>query len=64
VIVPELVKIFNTAYTLHCNEIRMAALRIRWPGLTTGFLFDLLPGTEQNGYLDWHTWVIGIEYVE
>ena len=64
VIVPELVKNFNTAYTLHCNEIRHsgATYQVTWP-YNKDFYSIYYPGTEQNGYMDWHTWGAGIEYV-
>jgi hypothetical protein len=63
VIVPELARTFNTAYTLHCNEIRHggASYEIRWP-YNKDFYAIYDPGTQQNGNLDWHTWVVGIEY--
>jgi hypothetical protein len=64
VIVPDLVKHFNTAYTLHCNEIRHggATYQVIWP-YNKDFYSIYYLGTEQNGYMDWHTWVAGIEYV-
>jgi hypothetical protein len=63
VIVPELKKIFAQTYTLHCNEIRHggATYNINWP-YTRDFYSIHFAGTEQNGYLDWHTWVVGVEY--
>jgi len=63
VIVPELVKIFNQPYTLHCNEIRRggATYEVSWP-YKKDFYSIYFNGTEQNGYLDWHTWVVGMEY--
>lgn len=64
VIVPDLVKIFNTTYTLQCNEIRHggASYPIAWP-YAKDFYSIYFAGTEVNGYLDWYTWVVGIEYV-
>jgi len=64
VIVPDLARIFNTPYTLHCNEIRHggASYNISWP-YAKDFYSIYYAGTEQNGYLDWHTWVVGVEYV-
>jgi hypothetical protein len=64
VIVPEFVKIFNQPYTLHCNEIRHggASYEIRWP-YDKDFYSIYDAGTQPNGNLDWHTWVVGIEYV-
>ena len=64
VVVPELVKVFNQPYTLHCNEIRHggATYNVTWP-YTRDFYAIHFSGTEQNGYLDWHTWAVGVEYV-
>jgi hypothetical protein len=64
VIVPELKTIFNQTYTLHCNEIRHggASYEINWP-YKKDFYSIYYAGTDINGNLDWHTWVVGIEYV-
>src|SRR6266498_5284189 len=63
VIVPELVKAFNQAYTLHCNELSHggATYELKWP-YQGEFYSVYFPGTEANGNMDWHNWVIGIEY--
>lgn len=64
VIVPDLLKIFNQSYTLHCNELKHggASYDVSWP-YDKGFYSIYFPGTAANGNLDWHTWVAGIEYV-
>lgn len=64
VIVSDMVKVFNQSYTLHCNEIRHggASYDIRWP-YTKDFYSIYDAGTQQNGNLDWRTWVVGVEYV-
>ncbi len=64
VIVPELVKIFNQSYALYCNELKHggATYELEWP-YDGDFYSIYFPGTETNGNLDWHTWAIGIEYV-
>ena len=64
VVVPELVKAFNQPYTLHCNELKHggATYELEWP-YQGGFYSVYFPGTEANGLLDWHTWAVGIEYV-
>jgi hypothetical protein len=63
VVVPDLVKIFNQPYTLHCNEIRHggASYNITWPYKKDFYSIHFM-GTEANGFLDWHTWVVGVEY--
>ena len=65
VVVPELVKSFNQAYTLHCNELKHggASYPVTFP-YDKGYYSIYFPGTEANGNLDWHTWVAGIEYVD
>jgi hypothetical protein len=64
VVVPELVTAFNQPYTLHCNELKHggATYELDWP-YEGEFYSIYFPGTEANGNLDWHTWVMGIEYV-
>ena len=64
VVVPELKKIFNQTYTLHCNEIRHggATYEVTWP-FSKDFYAIHFAGTEQYGYMDWHTWAVGVEYV-
>jgi hypothetical protein len=63
VIVPDLVKIFNQPYTLHCNEVKHggATYEATWP-YQKDFYSIHFTGTEQYGFLDWHTWVVGVEY--
>jgi hypothetical protein len=65
VVVPELVEVFNQPYTLHCNELKYggATYEVTWPYEGGEFYSVYFPGTEANGNLDWHTWVIGVEYV-
>ena len=64
VIVPDLKKVFDQSYTLHCNELKYggASFEVRWP-YQKEFYSVYFPGTAANGNMDWHTWVVGIEYV-
>jgi len=64
VIVPALAEIFNKPYTLHCSELRHggATYEVTWP-YDRDFYAIHFPGTDQYGYMDWHTWAAGIEYV-
>jgi hypothetical protein len=64
VIVPDLVRLFNQSYTLHCNELKYggATYEVSWP-YDKDFYSIYFPGTAANGNMDWHTWVAGIEYV-
>ena len=64
VIVPKLVEIFNQPYTLHCNELKHGGTtyEMTWP--YQGEFYSIhFPGTQANGNMDWHTWVMGVEYV-
>jgi hypothetical protein len=64
VVVPELVKVFNQPYTLHCNELKYggASYPVTFP-YQKDFYSIYYPGTDANGNMDWRTWVAGIEYV-
>jgi hypothetical protein len=64
VVLPELVSIFNQPYTLHCNELKHggATYEMVWE-YESEFYSIYFPGTQANGNLDWHTWVMGVEYV-
>lgn len=64
VIVPGLVTIFNQPYVLVCNELRTGGTTYTplWP-YNKDFYSIHYAGTEANGFLDWHTWVIGVEYI-
>lgn len=63
VIVPDLVKIFNQPYTLHCNELKHggATYDVTLP-FDGDFYSIYFAGAEVNGFLDWHTWVVGMDY--
>jgi hypothetical protein len=64
VVAPKLVESFNQDYTLHCNELKHggASYDVLWP-YDKDFYSIYFPGTQTNGNMDWHTWVVGIEYV-
>ncbi len=63
VVVPKLRESFNQSYTLHCNELSHggATYELKWP-YQGEFYSVYFPGTEANGNMDWHNWVMGIEY--
>jgi len=63
VVVPKLRESFNQSYTLHCNELSHggAIYELKWP-YQGEFYSVYFPGTEANGNMDWHNWVMGIEY--
>ena len=64
VVLPELVRIFNQPYILHCNELKVGGATYEpvWE-YESEFYSIHFPGTPENGNMDWHTWVMGIEYV-
>lgn len=64
VIVPALVDVFSRTYTLICNQIQVGGTTYQatWPYTGINFYSAYYPGTEPNGNLDWHTWVLGIDY--
>lgn len=65
VVVPDLVRLFNQPYTLHCNELKYGGVTYE-PSFPYDKSFYSIhyPGTQPSSSLDWHTWVAGIEYVD
>ena len=67
VIVPALLDVFNKNYTLTCNQVQVGGTTYNaaWPSEYSGVNYYSIyfPGTQGNGSLDWHTWLIGVEYV-
>jgi hypothetical protein len=63
VIVPDLVEIFNQPYTLHCNELKHggATYELQFP-YEDNYYSVFFAGSDEFGLLDWHTWVVGIDY--
>lgn len=63
VVIPKLRESFNQAYELHCNELSHggATYDLKWP-YQGEFYSIYFPGTQANGNMDWHTWVVGIDY--
>ena len=63
VIVPDLVEIFNKPYTLHCNELKYGGATYQPEFPYDGNFYSVyFAGSDEFGFLDWHTWVIGIDY--
>ena len=63
VVVPKLRESFNQPYELHCNELSHggASYDLKWP-YQGEFYSVYFPGTQANGNMDWHNWVMGIEF--
>ncbi len=65
VILPALLDVFSKNYTLGCNQVLVGGTTYQasWPYSGINFYSVYFPGTSANGNLDWHTWLIGIHYV-
>ncbi len=65
VILPALLDVFDKNYTLTCNQVQVGGTTYQalWPYPGINFYSVYFPGTQGNGSLDWHTWLIGMEYV-
>jgi hypothetical protein len=64
VIIPDLLKLFNTTYTLTCNQVQVGGTTYQaaWP-YSANFYSVYYGGTSANGNADWLTWLVGFEYV-
>lgn len=64
VIIPDLLKLFNSTYALTCNQIQVGGTTYQaaWP-YAANFYSVYYGGTAANGNMDWLTWLVGFEYV-
>ncbi len=64
VIVPKLRQVFESVYTLHCNELPHggATYEVTWP-YAGDFYAIYFAGTEQYSNMDWNTWGVGLDYL-
>ena len=62
--IPALRDVFNKSYTLTCNQIQVGGTtyQAKWPYSGINYYSVFYPGTQGNGSLDWHTWVLGMDY--
>ncbi len=62
--VPALLNVFNKNYTLTCDNIQVGGTTYQatWPYPGINFYSVFYPGSQGNGSLDWHTWLIGMDY--
>lgn len=64
VVVPELQKFLQKNYALYCNELHHGGATYQPNWAYDGNFYTLyFPGSDEFGFLDWHSWVIGIDYV-
>lgn len=65
IILPSLQQVFTSNAVLVCNQIKVggATYQALWlyPGMN--YYSVHFPGTDQNGGLDWQTWVMGMDNV-
>ncbi len=64
-ILPDLLDVFNKSYTASCNQVQVggASYPTGWPYTGINYYSLYYPGTSANGNMDWHTWLIGMQYV-
>jgi hypothetical protein len=64
-VLPAMMKVFGTDSTLACNKLQVGGTTYdaKWPYPGVNYYSLYFPGTAANGNMDWHTWVIGMEYV-
>ena len=67
-LLPRLQEVFNSSYTLHCNDtLDLATFSTDpWPREYSNINYYMVykPGSEQYGGLDWRAWTVGVEYVQ
>jgi hypothetical protein len=64
-ILPDLLDVFKKTYTLACNQIQAGGTTYNasWPYSGVNYYSVYYPGTTANSNMDWHTWLIGMHYV-
>jgi hypothetical protein len=64
-IIPDLLDVFTKNYTLACNQVQVggASYQATWPYSGINFYSVYYPGSQANGSLDWHTWLLGMHSV-
>lgn len=67
VVLPDLLEVFNTSYTLQCNQPQTGGVNytVTWPAefININFYSIYKPGPPGNE-LSWRTWLVGVEYVK
>ena len=64
-ILPDLLDVFNKSYTLSCNQVQVGGTTYTavWPYTGVNYYSVYYPGTTANSSMDWHTWLLGMQYV-
>lgn len=65
VILPALLKVLSKDTMLDCDQVQIggATYKAAWPYAGVNFYSVYFPGTPANGFLDWRTWLVGMEYI-
>lgn len=63
-VIPALLEVLNKNYTLTCNQIQVGGTTYQavWPYTGINFYSVFYSGSQGNGSLDWHTWLLGMDY--
>ncbi|HEX8992999.1 MAG TPA: hypothetical protein VF784_15060, partial [Anaerolineales bacterium] len=64
-IIPDLLDVFTRSYSLTCNQVQVGGTTYQatWPYSGINFYSVYFPGTTAKGNMDWHTWLLGMHYV-
>ena len=62
---PDLLDVLTKDYEITCNQVRVGGTTYSalWPYGGIDFFSLHVPGTEEYGGMDWHTWLIGLHFV-
>ena len=65
IILPSLQQVFTPNAVVVCNQIKVggATYQPTWPYADLNYYSVHFPGTDQNGGMDWQTWVVGMDSV-
>ena len=63
IILPSLQQVFTPNAVVVCNQIKVGGATYQpvWPYADLDYYSVHFPGTDQNGGLDWQTWVVGMD---
>jgi len=66
IILPSLQQVFTPNASVVCNQVKVGGATYQpiWPYPDLNYYSVHFPGTDQNGNLDWQTWVVGMDSVD
>jgi hypothetical protein len=64
-ILPALLDVFQKTYALTCNQVQVGGTTYQatWPYPGINFYSAYYAGTQANANMDWHTWLLGMHYL-